>query len=146
MDDTAGSLTEPESGTAGQIKQDENMRQCARHEPAIGTISSSIEYEMTEEREPAPSYYRNPRRFIELTAHATPLPVWQAGGRNVETGNGGWPPTDKTSGTQHQATHHPPARDEQADEEDDGTGKQRKGGPDRIEWHDIAARNRWMAG
>lgn len=47
--DTAGSLTEQEDGTAGRVKQDENMRQRIRYEPAIGSISSGIEYEMTRE-------------------------------------------------------------------------------------------------
>lgn len=121
MDDTAGSLTGPESGKAERVKQDEDMRQWARHEPAIGTISSGIEYEMTEEREPAPSYRRHPRRFIKLTAQTTALPVRRAEERNGETGNGDEPSTDKAS----------------------GTGKQREDEPEGIvEWHDIAARNR----
>lgn len=45
----AGSLTDPEGGATGQVKQDENMRQPIRHEPAIGTASSGIEHEMTRE-------------------------------------------------------------------------------------------------
>ena len=65
----------------GQVKQDENMRQRARHEPAIGTISSGIEYEMTREREPPPSYHRHQRRFTELTAHTT-LPSPSGGQRD----------------------------------------------------------------
>lgn len=61
-------------------------------------------------------------------------------------GNGkrGGPPTGKESGTQNPALHHPPASEEQADEEDDGASKQREDEPDGIEWHDIAARNRWI--
>lgn len=34
----------------------------------------------------------------------------------------GGPPTDKASGTQNPASHHPHASDEQTDEEDDGAG------------------------
>ena len=67
-------------------------------------------------------------------------------GGTGERETGGGPPTDKASGTQNTASHHPPASDEQADEGDDGAGKQREDEPDGIEWHDIAARNRWMTG
>lgn len=58
-------------GTAGQVKQDKNMRQRIRHEQVIGTASSGIEHEMTREWGPAPAYRRNSRRFIKLTAHIT---------------------------------------------------------------------------
>lgn len=97
------------------------MRQRKRHEQVIGIASSGIEYEMTREREPPPSYRRTPRRFIKLTAHATPSPP-RPSGRIAGRGNGkrGGPPTDETSGTQNPASHHPPASDEQADEEDGG--------------------------
>ena len=96
------------------------MRQRIRYEPAIGIASSGIEYEMTGEREPPPAYHRHPRRFIKLAAHTTLLP--RPAGREAERGNGkrGGPPTDKASGTQNPASHHPPARKEQADEGDDG--------------------------
>lgn len=122
MDDTTGSLTA--GGTAEQVKQDENMRQRIRYEPAIGSISSGIEYEMMRGQEPTPSYHRNPRRFIKLTAHIMPLHVRRAEERNGETESGGGPPTDKGS----------------------GTGKQREDEPDGIGWHGVAARNRWMTG
>ena len=116
----------------GQIKQDENMRQRARRERVIGTISSGIGYKMTGEREPPPSYHRHPRRFIKLTAHTMPLPVRRAEERNGETGNEGRSLTDKAIGTQNTATPHPPTREEQADEEDGGTGKQGEDEPDGI--------------
>lgn len=48
-DDTALSLTGQEDGTTGRVNQDENMRQRIRYEPAIGSISSGIEYEMARE-------------------------------------------------------------------------------------------------
>lgn len=53
----------------------------------------------------------------------------------AERGNGkqGGPLIDEESGTQNQASHHPPASEEQAGEGDDGTGKQRKDKPDGIE-------------
>lgn len=70
----------------GQVKQDENMRQRIRYEPAIGSISSGIEYKMTREREPTPSYHRHPRRFIKLTAHTTAPP--RPASRGTERGNG----------------------------------------------------------
>lgn len=120
------------------------MRQWARHEPVIGTISSGIEHEMTREWEPPPSYHWHSRRSIQLIAHTTPLPVRRAEGRNGETGNGGGPPIDKASGTQNPASHHPHVSEEQADEKDNGTGKQRENETGR--WHDIDARNRWMRG
>lgn len=118
------------------------MRQRIRYEPAIGSISSGIEYEMMRGQEPTPSYHRNPRRFIKLTAHIMPLHVRRAEERNGETESGGGPPTDKGSGTQNPASHHPFASEKQDDEEDGGTGKQREDEPDGIEWHGIAARNR----
>lgn len=86
MDDTTGSLTEPESGTAEQVKQDEGMRQWARYEQVIGIALSGIEHEMTREREPPPAYRRYPRRLIKLTAHTTIPP--RPAGRGAERGNG----------------------------------------------------------
>lgn len=102
------------------------MRQRIRYEPAIGTISYGIEHEMTREREPPPSSYRHPRRFIKLTAHTTTLPVRRAEERNGETGNEGRPITDKESGTQNPASHHPTASKEQEDEGDGGTASTRQ--------------------
>lgn len=85
------------------------MRQRARHEQVIGTISSGIEHEMTREREPTPSHYRHPRRFIELAAHATPLPARRAEGRNVGTGNGASRQSIRQAGRRTTISHHPPA-------------------------------------
>lgn len=48
------------------------------------------------------------------------------------TGNDGRPLTDKASGTQNTATPHFPTSEEQADEEDGGTGKQGEDEPDGI--------------
>lgn len=74
---------------------------------------------MTGEREPTPAYYRNPRRFIELTAHTTlPSP---SDGQRSGTGKRGGSSNDKGSGT-----------DKQREDEPEGI----------VEWHDIAARNR----
>ena len=64
------------------------MRQRARHEQIVGIASSGIEYKMTREREPPPSYHRHPRRCIKLTAHITSIPVRRAEGRNGKTGAG----------------------------------------------------------
>lgn len=50
-----------------------------------------------------------------------PLPVRRAGWRGGGTGNGGGPLIDEASGTQDTASPHPPASDEQTDEEDGGT-------------------------
>ena len=97
------------------------MRQRARHEQVIGTISSGIEHEMTREREPTPSHHRHPRRFIELAAHATPLPARRAEGRNVGTGNGASRQSIRQAGRRTTISHHPPASEEQTDEEDGGT-------------------------
>lgn len=97
------------------------MRQRARHEQVIGTISSGIEYKMTREREPTPSYHQHPRRFIKLAAHATPLPARRAEGRNVGTGNGASRQSIRQAGRRTTISHHPPASEEQTDEEDGGT-------------------------
>ena len=51
----------------------------------------------------------------------------------AERGTGNGPLIDEASGTQNQASHHPHANEEQTDEEDDGTGKQRDDEPDGIE-------------
>ena len=100
---------------------------------------------MTGEREPTPAYHRHPRRFIELTAHTTPpLPVQRAEERNGETGNEGRPLTDKASGTQNLASYHPPAREEQTDEGDDGTTA--TGQPSNTPPQGEPSRNRERAG
>lgn len=76
---------------------------------------------MTREREPTPSHHRHPRRFIELAAHATPLPARRAEGRNVGTGNGASRQSIRQAGRRTTISHHPPASEEQTDEEDGGT-------------------------